>query len=358
MKKTTKRYVVTTSALNCYLFRILTEGLDLTQYLKNSILLWMHQRPRGLSKDEVLPLGRAVDVLIEGDQITCALEFDESDPFAMQIYNKYENGTLCMLSAAVIPLEWSEEPDKMLPGQIGPTVTKGKLLEISCVDIGGNDDALPCALYNSEEKAIELSTLTPSGIITLFNNLQITKNEEIQTMKLITLSASVQSAILLGLKLQDTATEVEVQNAVQGLITLAANQKTQITTLTTEKETAQGELNKAKTDLDTAVKLANSTKVATLIKLHQGAGKFLAGAAPDWTAAAEKDFTGTEKLLNGMPASTTLELALNQQKGEVWYAKLTYADMDKGGKLVKLKTENIEAFKAKFKEHFGKEYKG
>lgn len=359
MKRTSKRYVITTSALNCYFFRILTEGIDITQYGKNSILLWMHQRPRGLSKDEVLPLGRVVDIRIEGDQITCALEFDETDDFAMQIYNKYENGTLNMLSAGVIPLEWSEDPALMLPGQIGPTVTKGKLFEVSCVDIGGNDDALPCTLYGADDAIIQLSDLTPNGLITLFNNLQITKKEDTPKMKLITLSADVQSAILLGLNLKETATEVDVQAAVQNLITLTSSQKTQITNLTTEKETMQGKLTKAENDLAAQLKLSNDTKVTELIKLHQDAGKFLPGAAPAWTKLAHDNFDGTKAVLEGMPGSASLaETLQNQQGGSTWYAKLSYSQMDKAGTLVKLKAENLDAFKAKYLEHFGKEYKG
>ncbi|QEM13473.1 hypothetical protein [Mucilaginibacter rubeus] len=363
MKRTSKRYVITTSALNCYFFRILTKGLDLTQYEKNPITLWMHQRPRGLSKDEVLPLGNAVDLRLEGDQITCALEFDETDTFAMAIFNKYENGTLRMLSAGVIPLEWSEDPQLMVAGQIGPTVTKGKLFEVSCVDIGGNDDALPCALYNADENLIQLSDLTQNGLITLFNNLQITKKEDTPTMKLITLSADVQSAILLGLKLKETATDVEVQTAVQNLITLSTNQKNEITTLTTEKETIQGKLTKAEGDLAAQIKLSNKSKVDEAIKLNGtgngGAGKFLPGAEADWRAALERDFDGTIKLLNSMPGSTTLAQTLqNQQGGGVWYAQLSYSQMDKAGTLVKLKAESLDAFKAKYLEHFGKEYKG
>ena len=39
-----KEVIISTSGLNCYGSRILTSGIDLTQYEKNPVLLWMHRR--------------------------------------------------------------------------------------------------------------------------------------------------------------------------------------------------------------------------------------------------------------------------------------------------------------------------
>lgn len=166
MKRTSKRYVVTTESLNCYGYRVLTNGIDISQYLNNPILLWMHQRADGKNKDQILPLGRAVDIEVKDGVMTCALEFDDTDVFAMQVYNKYENGTLNMLSLGAKPLEWSDRPEQMVAGQTGPTFTKSKMIDISCVDIGGNDDALPVRLYDLNDNVISLS-LSNSNILSL-----------------------------------------------------------------------------------------------------------------------------------------------------------------------------------------------
>ena len=37
--------VISTSKLNSYGSRVLTEGIDTKQYKKNHIVLWMHNRP-------------------------------------------------------------------------------------------------------------------------------------------------------------------------------------------------------------------------------------------------------------------------------------------------------------------------
>jgi hypothetical protein len=152
MKKTTRRYVITTSAVNSYGYRVLTTGIDLTQFQKNPVLFWMHKQ-----QEQTLPLGLALDVRVEGDKITCALGFTENNAFAMQIYAMYEDGTLKMLSLGANPIEWTEDVKFRLPGQTGPTFTKTKANEVSCCDIGANDEALPVELYDDNGNLIQLS---------------------------------------------------------------------------------------------------------------------------------------------------------------------------------------------------------
>lgn len=158
MLTTSKRYVVNTDNLNSYKFRVLTAGIDLSQYKNNPVLLFMHQRPTGISRNEVLGLGNAIDLQFENDnRLTCRLSFDDKDDFAVSIYNKYESGVYNMLSPALIPLEETMDAKMMLPGQVGPTVTKSLLKEISCVDIGANPEAYACELYDRNGNLISLS---------------------------------------------------------------------------------------------------------------------------------------------------------------------------------------------------------
>ncbi len=169
MKRTTKRYVITTGAVNCYGYRILTDGVDYTQYQNNPVLLWMHIRADGNNKNQILPLGRMVEIRREGDALTGQPEFDENDSFAMSVFNKYENGTLNMLSLGAKSVETSEDPQYMLPGQTNPTVIRCKVTDISAVDIGGNDQAKAVQLYDANGREIALS----QGSITSF--LQLAK---------------------------------------------------------------------------------------------------------------------------------------------------------------------------------------
>lgn len=158
MLKTSKRYVINTNTVNNYGYRVISEGIDQTDYNNNPIMLWMHYRPTGESRDEVLCLGSVKEIMIDKQgTMTGQPYFDDSDTFAVSIYNKYENGTYNMLSLLAQPIEASTEPKDMIDGQTGPTFTKSKLKEISCVDIGGNPKAHGVALCDANGSIIRLA---------------------------------------------------------------------------------------------------------------------------------------------------------------------------------------------------------
>jgi hypothetical protein len=163
MKRTTKRYTITTSAVNNYGYRVLSAGVDFTQFNNNPIMLWMHHRADGGNKNQILPIGRIVEIRLEGDAWTGQPEFDETDDFAMQVFNKYEAGILNMLSLGAQPLEISEDPKDMLPGQFNPTIKRCKVLDVSCVDRGGNDEALPVQLFDASGQPIALTKTSVSA---------------------------------------------------------------------------------------------------------------------------------------------------------------------------------------------------
>lgn len=127
--------------MNCYGYRVLTDGIDTEQYMRNPIVLFMHNRndynPKG---DEVI--GRTIALKKEAGKLIAEVEFDEADEFARQIAGKVERGFIRMASLGADILETSQERDFLLPNQRLETVTKCKMTELSIVDIGGNDDAL------------------------------------------------------------------------------------------------------------------------------------------------------------------------------------------------------------------------
>lgn len=147
-----KDVIISTSGLNCYGSRVLTSGIDLTQYQKNPILLWMHRR---CFERDAMPIGRIENLRIDGDRLIGTPVFDEKDPFAKQIADKWENGFLRMASAGIEIVETSDAPEHILPGQRRATITRCKLEEVSIVDIGGNDDALQ--LYGEDGKILKLA---------------------------------------------------------------------------------------------------------------------------------------------------------------------------------------------------------
>lgn len=200
-----KEVVISTSRLNSHGFRVLTEGIDLEQYAKNPVLLWMHTRPFRGTTDEVLPLGRMENLRVDGDRLIGTPVFDQHDDFARKVADKWEQGILKMVSAGLEVVEESSEPEHLVAGQRYATVTRSKLVEVSIVDIGANDDAL--ALYR-DDRMVDLKrdgglskTLPPVG-----------PGEETTTVEPINNKPMKEIALKLGLP--ESATQEQVVAAI------------------------------------------------------------------------------------------------------------------------------------------------
>ena len=140
-----KRVRITNESVNSYGFRVLTSGIDLEQYRRNPVLLYMHERGN--------VIGYVKDLQVENGEVTGELVFDEASELSIRCKKQFGVGSLRMVSVGLDPKETSGAPELLLEGQTRPTVTKSKLVEVSLVDIGANDDAI--RMYN-EGTAIEL----------------------------------------------------------------------------------------------------------------------------------------------------------------------------------------------------------
>lgn len=209
-----KEVIISTSGLNCYGGRVLTSGIDLTQFSKNPILLWMHRRS---FERDAMPIGRIDNLRIDGDRLIGTPVFDQNDEFAKKIESKWENGFLRMASAGIEIIETSDAPEYLLQGQTRRTITRCRLEEVSIVDIGGNDEALQ--LYDPSGKVLKLSAGEDSDVLPLLalNKETIPAgtdpdgDADNQTNKL---TQSMNKEILQLLGLPDTATEQDAVGAL------------------------------------------------------------------------------------------------------------------------------------------------
>lgn len=235
--------IVDESRVNSYGFRTMVDGIDLKQYKRNPILLWMHIRAYRGTKDEILPLGRVENLRVEGEErgkkkLIGDFVFDEKDEFAKKIAQKVEDGFIRMASAGLDPVEWSDAIELKLPGQKRLTLTKSRMFEISLVDIGSDDGAL--ALWK-DGKLITLSAGGDNKEIPIFNN-----NEKTEDMK----------AIALKLGLPETACEQDILTKISVCLALQS-----------ENQTLKEELEKIKLSAITdAVKEAIDAKKITADK--------------------------------------------------------------------------------------------
>ena len=95
-----KDVIISTGAVNCYGTRVLTEGIDLSQYGRNPVLLWMHRRA---FDGDAMPIGGSRTCGSRDGKLIGTPVFDRNDDFAKQIESKWESGFLRMASAALEP---------------------------------------------------------------------------------------------------------------------------------------------------------------------------------------------------------------------------------------------------------------
>lgn len=179
-----KRVRITNDSLNSYGTRVLTAGMNVEQYQRNPVLLYMHERGN--------VIGYVKDLKVEDGEVTGELMFDEASELSTRCKKQYEFGSLKMVSAGLDILETSEDPELLVQGQTSPTVTKSKLFEVSLVDIGANDDAI---VLQKDGKKITLGKDSECPLPMLNNNNQKQMEQK-------------QYALQLGLP--ETATDAEI----------------------------------------------------------------------------------------------------------------------------------------------------
>lgn len=127
------------SIVNEYGYRIMTGGIDTEQFMRNPIVLFMHNRAWN---DASNVIGRVIDLSKQGGQLIAEIEFDQEDEFSKKVSGKVDRGFIRMTSIGADVKESSDKTEDVLPNQLYETVTKSKLTEVSIVDIGANDNAL------------------------------------------------------------------------------------------------------------------------------------------------------------------------------------------------------------------------
>lgn len=207
---TSNRVRLTNDSLNSYGTRVLTDGLDIEQYNRNPVLLWMHQRGQ--------VIGTLTDLRREHGEITGLLNFDEASELSQRCKKQWEFGSLRMVSVGIDILEWSDDPNLAVEGQTMATITKSKLTEVSVVDIGANDDAIR---LNYQGQQLNLSAGGACPLPSLYNQSnqpQSTYPTEMDTkvlaLKLGLPEGADETAIYAKIdEIKATSTEVETLRA-------------------------------------------------------------------------------------------------------------------------------------------------
>lgn len=202
-----KRIVISDESINTYGFWVRTDGIDLSPFLKNPVMLWNHNRDDHGTVNAQLPIGIWKDLRIENGILTGEPVFDETDEFAVRIKKKYEAGILNACSMGFVPLEWSDTPEMLKEGQTVATVTRCRLMEVSICDIPSNANAT-VVLYDENSKTINLSDLPNKAIGPKINDM----SKEIAKKLGLDENASLEACVEAIQKKDDRIATLEAEN--------------------------------------------------------------------------------------------------------------------------------------------------
>ena len=327
----TKRVRISNESLNSYGTRVLTSGMNVDQYNRNPVLLYMHERGQ--------VIGYVKDLKVEGAEVTGELVFDEATELSQRCKKQWEFGSLKMVSVGIDILELSEDPKHLVQGQTCPTISKSKLFEVSLVDIGANDDAIvlrksltPNPSPKGEgrvmrfEKVTALPLLGCDGVAaygTIINHNQKKKQMD-------------QEKLALQLGLPKDADEATIEAALAKLQADGAEAET----LRQERDTLRAARIESIVDAAIAEKKIGEDKKQQFVDL----GKKIGADELEKTFGAMSAQVKLSNLVSGGAATSS-------QQGGQW-KKLSDVPSDE---LAKLREENPALYKKLYKAEYGME---
>lgn len=316
-------FVLSDESINESGFRVLTSGIDVSQFKKNPIVLYEHYRANW-NKPQLLPIGICVNIRKEDGRLLADIEFDMDDEFAVKIAKKVEKKHLRATSIGIKVVEVSSAPKHLIKGQTRPSVTKSRMLELSVVTIPRNGNALRLSIgelsdgeyleLGADGSYEELNKILP--LIESQNSMSITKN----------------TLVFQALSLPETSTELDAVKAITKL-------STQLEALTSENEALE---TKIKGLEDSAL----DAKCSLLINQAVKEKKITEAQRSVWLKMSKDNYEQTKEALDGMEGFKTL-------RGEIEDTKTvdtTLSDAQKfdkmweNGKLEEWKKNNAEEY--------------
>lgn len=325
-QKKPKTFVLLDGSVTTYGFRVLTDGVDTSQFERNPVMFYNHE-------EQSLPIGTWSNIRKENGQLLADANFDydDPDPEVQRIIGKVERDIIKMSSVGLRDNVWSNDNIYQIEGQTLPTVIKSRLREASIATIGGNHNAL--RLYDGEGAEIDLSDEIKLSDFINPNKPKIKMNEEL--LKLLNLSDKADDKAV-------TAAIVALMDRNKTLDAEKAALQTKVDALELADKT--GKKNGFTAELERAVKdgRINAAGKDHLVKLYDADPK----SAEDYLTSIPK------------PQSVYNQISNAGQENKTELADLTskdWDDLDKSGKLITLRDKYPDAYKDKYKEKFGVE---
>ena len=316
-----RRVRITNDRLNSYGSRVLTSGLDVKQYERNPVLLYMHERGK--------VIGYVKDLEKTDSEVTGELVFDEASELSIRCKKQWDFGSLKMVSAGLDIVELSDDPLLLLEGQTSPTVTKSKLYEVSLVDIGANDDAI---VLKKDGKQITLGkdSACPLPLLAKKKEPLIQQNEEEMEMK----------SIAKQLGMAETASAEEISAKIETM----KSETSELSKMKESRDRLELEMVTGMVSKSVEDGKVNASKKDVLLNLGKEIGHERLQEVMDAVCAPK------HASLKDMVNSTS---GAHVEDGWSKYKKLSEVPC---GEIMKLKTESPAEYSRLYKSEYGMDY--
>lgn len=272
-------FIICDESVNRYGWRLLVAGIGLVGFLKNPVCCVQHYT-------NAIPVGKWKNLRVEGSEFKGTVEFDRNDEEAVKLYWKYKDGYMSAVSLNVIPIEESEDSKLLLPGQKCATLVKSELIEISCVTIPGQANAVK--LSTPEGKEYKLNLLTENKSMAKEEKTVEQLCQELEAQKKLNADNLITIHKNRG---------VVADGEIDSLKKLALADYDATSTMLLAREVPKVE--KTETSAET---LADA-----LVKLHFDRGAITEGEKAIFKGAATLDYDGTKKVLEAKTGKDGLQ---------------------------------------------------
>jgi phage head maturation protease len=308
---------------NTYGFSILTEGIDLTRFLKNPVMLSDHYN----SNWSVI--GKWSDVKKEASVLSGLPDFDTEDTDTAVIAGKVERGYINACSMGII---FDRENLTVVAGKV--ILTKCELVEVSIVPVPSNANAV--RLMHADGKQMEEKEIQELSLSVIPGIKNPELNLNIDNMKKIILS--VATLMALGFKEQPTDGHdvADVEAKVLGL-------SGQVNTLTIENEALKLSAKTAKEAQEAETK----TRIETKVDLAITKGQIKADQKEEMVTLGVTSEKALDTVIGAIPEKKTLGAGITVPTGTGATTVATMEDFQKLSLDAQLafKNDNPEEYK-------------
>ena len=287
------------SSVNSHGFRIKLEGMDLSRFNRNPVMLYNHNHEQSI--------GCWQNLRIEDGRLLADADFDTDDKIGSEVARKVERGYLRGCSVGIYI-------KRMFESEQGFVATETELLEASIVSVPSDAGAVLLYDENNEPTTFDKVKLS-------FLNFNKQKTNNMKEKQLFT------PGIVEMLGIAQEATLEELEQAVRA-------QKKHID------------------ELENQIECLQKAKVEELIDRAVAEHRISSDERETYMRLASKDFEAVQRIISLQPKVEPIVSQLREEGSEAKYDGKSWDELDRAGLLASLRAENPERYKQLYKEKF------